>query len=324
MSPALVPETLKGYYDRIMTGAPNYPDHWEADVVLRDGSTMRIRPIAPQDAAALQEFHMSQSEQSQYFRFFAPINQLSKTDLHRFTNVDHHDRVALVLVDGVDILAVGRYDRLVEDERFPDGDVAEVAFNVSDKVQGRGLGSILLEHLAAAGRERGIGRFLADVLPSNTRMLRVFSDAGYDVKQRFDDGVVSVEFTIRPTDKAMKVLAERERRAEALSMQRVMAASSVLVYGTGQEGSALAALVWQRIKESPFSGETHYAETFADLRTLANSLTESIDLAVVAAPAEEVLEVVDVLGEIGAGAVLVPTGGFSVNPEEAGQPQTRL
>src|SRR5690625_539933 len=119
-----------------MTAAATYPKHWEADVVLRDGSTMRIRPIDPSDAQALQQFHMAQSEQSQYFRFFAPINRLSESDLRRFTHVDHGDRVALVMVDGPEILAVGRYDRLVGDERFPDDDVAEVAFNVSDKVQG--------------------------------------------------------------------------------------------------------------------------------------------------------------------------------------------
>src|SRR5690625_3257972 len=91
-------------------------------------------------------------------------------------------------------------------------------------------------------------------------MLRVFSDAGYDVEQRFDDGVVSVQFTIRPTDKAMKVLAERERRAEALSMQRVMAASSVVVYGAGEEGGALASLMWQRVNESDFTGTKLYAQ----------------------------------------------------------------
>src|SRR5699024_2152203 len=140
---------------------------------------------------------------------------------------------------GAEILAVGRYDRLVDDREYPDGDIAEVAFNVSDQAQGRGLGSILLEHLAAAGRERGIRGFVADVLPANTRMLRVFSDAGYDVKQRFDDGVVTVNFTIRSTDRSMKVLAERERRAEALSMGRILGANSVLIYGSGSEGSAL-------------------------------------------------------------------------------------
>lgn len=307
-----------------MTAAATYPKHWEADVVLRDGSTMRIRPIDPSDAQALQQFHMAQSEQSQYFRFFAPINRLSDSDLRRFTRVDHSDRVALVMVDGPEILAVGRYDRLVGDERFPDDDVAEVAFNVSDKVQGRGLGSILLEHLAAAGRESGIRKFVADVLPANTRMLRVFSDAGYDVEQRFDDGVVSVQFTIRPTDKAMKVLAERERRAEALSMQRVMAASSVVVYGAGEEGGALASLMWQRVKESDFTGTKLYAQTPSQLQSMLNDVGAPLDLAVVAAPPKEVLEVIPILGNAGTGAVLVPTGGFALRAEEDGVPQARL
>src|SRR5690606_38208838 len=175
-----------------------YPAHWEADVVLRDGSTMHIRPIRPSDADALQEFHRSQSPQSIYFRFFAPMERLSDSDLRRFTTVDHQQRVALVLVQRVEgrdrIVAVGRFDRLTED-----GDVAEVAFNVSDAAQGKGLGSILLEHLAAAGRELGVRRFVAEVLPSNARMIRVFRDAGYEMSQTFADGVVEVSMPIRPT-----------------------------------------------------------------------------------------------------------------------------
>src|SRR5690625_1425328 len=129
-----------------------YPAHWEADVVLRDGSTMHIRPITPDDADALQRFHLGQSERSTYMRFFAPMERLSDSMLRQFTHVDHRDQVALVLVDGEEIIAVGRFERL------PGGD-AEVAFNVADSAQGKGLGSVLLEHLAAAGRELGeIGR----------------------------------------------------------------------------------------------------------------------------------------------------------------------
>ena len=285
---------------------------------------MRIRPIHPSDAPSLQSFHMAQSERSQYFRFFAPMARLSDADLHRFTNVDYTDRVALVLVSGDEIAAVGRYDRLVGDRDYPDGDVAEVAFNVSDQSQGRGLGSVLLEHLAAAGRERGIRRFVADVLPSNTRMLRVFSDAGYDVKQRFDDGVVTVNFTIRPTDKSMKVLAERERRAEALSMGRILAATSVLFYGAGSEGSALARAVRAQVEESAFHGEVLEADSPAALTAGLEGREGPLDLAVVGAPAAEVLEIIPALGEASLGALLILTGGFSTTAGEEGVPQSEL
>lgn len=314
----------RGHYDQSMTQTVAYPEHWEADVVLRDGSTMQIRPIHPDDGEALQKFHMGQSQRSQYYRFFAPMAKLSDSDLHRFTHVDHKDRVALVMVTGDEIIGVGRYDRLVEDREYPDGDVAEVAFNVSDASQGKGLGSILLEHLAAAGRERGIRMFVADVLPANTKMLRVFTYAGYDVKQRFDDGVVSVNFTIRPTDRSMEVLAERERRAEALSMGRILAAESVLIYGSGQEGGKLAALMEQRVRESDFTGEVYTAHSPQDVAEALTGRTDPLDLAVVSAPAAEVLELLPTLGEAHTGALLVPTGGFSTVPGEEGVPQEEL
>jgi len=77
---------------------PGYPLHWEADVVLRDGGTAHVRPIRPDDADALQAFHVGQSARSTYLRFFAPLERLPEAELHRLTHVDHHDRVALVAV----------------------------------------------------------------------------------------------------------------------------------------------------------------------------------------------------------------------------------
>src|SRR5690554_2301840 len=206
---------------------PGYPAHWEADVVLRDGVPMHIRPIRPDDDVALQAMHQRQSSQSQYFRFFAPMDRLSTRDLHRFTHVDHHDRVALVLTRGTDIVAVGRFDRL------DDPTVAEVAFYVADAEHGRGLGSVLLEHLAAAGRERGIARFTAEVLPANARMIRVFRDAGYEVRQELDDGVLHVDFHIEETGRSWTVMAEREQHAESLSMRAILGAGSVVVVALG-------------------------------------------------------------------------------------------
>jgi acyl-CoA synthetase (NDP forming)/RimJ/RimL family protein N-acetyltransferase len=206
--------------------APGYPAGWEADVVLRDGSTTHVRPIRPTDADALQAFHVAQSEHSTYLRFFAHLSRLSERDLARFTVVDHEDRVALVAVTADDeIIGVARYDRI-------DPDVAEVAFNVADAHHGRGLGSVLLEHLAAAARERGVRRFTAEVLPQNGRMIAVFREAGYVVRQSMEDGVVTVGFAIDPTDRSLAVMADREHRAEARSVQGLLSARSVVVVGS--------------------------------------------------------------------------------------------
>src|SRR5690625_4749908 len=189
-----------------------YPQHWEADIVLRDGSTMQIRPNLPEDAEALHHFHGKQSHESVYLRFFAPLGRIPDRDLYGFTHVDHQQRMTQVITWQEESVAVGRVDQI-------GGGEAVVAFNVADWVQGKGLGWVLLEHLAAAGRELGVRRFRADVLPQNSRMLRVFTDAGYEVSKTYDDGIMAVSFTIRPTDRSMAVLAERERRAEALSMR---------------------------------------------------------------------------------------------------------
>ncbi len=239
---------------------------WEADVVLRDGSTTHLRPIRPDDAPALQRFHVGQSERSTYLRFFAAMERLSDRDLVRFTTVDHDDRVALVAVrtgaESDEILGVGRFDRVGTHE-------AEVAFNIADAEQGRGLGSVLLEHLAAAARERGVRRFTAEVLPQNGKMLAVFKEAGYDVEQHVDDGIVTVSIDLDPTDRSRAVMADREHRAEARSMQGLLSARRVVLVGPRPDVVAAAAsaapgsgvstdeLIAQRVLANALGGTTH-------------------------------------------------------------------
>ena len=134
---------------------PDYPRHWEADVVASDGGVVHLRPILPGDADAIVAFHARLSERTRYLRYFGPYPYISPRDLERFTTVDHNARVALVALLGDEIIAVGRY----EGTYGPDGTEivgpAEVAFVVRDDHQSRGLGSILLEHLTAAGPRAG-------------------------------------------------------------------------------------------------------------------------------------------------------------------------
>src|SRR5690606_8550463 len=195
--------------------AGTYPRQWEADVVLSDGGTVHIRPITPDDADRIVAFHGRLSDRTRYFRYFGPYPRMPKRDVERFTHVDYVNRVALVALLGDDIVAVGRYDRLGEQSS------AEVAFVVQDDHQGRGLGSILLEHLAAAARERGLRRFVAEVLAENATMVRVFRDAGYQVSRAFEEGVVHLEFDIDLTEKSVAVARAREQAAEARSVHNV-------------------------------------------------------------------------------------------------------
>ena len=208
--------------------ASQYPAHWEADVVLSDGGTAHLRPILPEDGDLLRSFYSRLSAESIYFRFFGPRSHLSEREVTRFTNVDYVDRVALIATIGADMVAVVRYDRVAPEE-------AEVAFLVEDAHQGRGVASVLLEHLRAAARERGITRFIADVLPANRRMIGVFRQAGYTAQSRFADGVVAIDERIAkiPNTATMTIAAEvtvaREHRAESRSIERLLTPTSVAV-----------------------------------------------------------------------------------------------
>lgn len=194
-----------------------YPDHWEADVVLADGGTAHIRPIRGSDADLLRAFYARLSPESIYYRFFSPRPRLSDREVEHFTNVDHDDRVALIVTIGDAMVAVVRYDKIADEPG-----TAEVAFLVEDAHQGRGLGSVLLEHVAAAARERKVRRFVAHVLPDNRRMTKVFRDAGYRARQRFEDGIIQLVLDLEPTETSLEVMAAREHRAESRSIQRLL------------------------------------------------------------------------------------------------------
>ncbi len=197
------------------TDPPGYPREWEADVLLTDGGVAHLRPIQPNDADKLVAFYDRVSPESKYLRFFAPYPRLSERDVRRFTQVDYVDRVALIVTLGEEMIAVGRYDRI-------DDSQAEVAFLIEDAHQGRGIAQLLLEHLAEAARERGITGFVAEVLPQNRRMAEVFADAGYRMRKGIEDGVLTVEFPILPTDTSVGVMERREHRAERASMERLL------------------------------------------------------------------------------------------------------
>ncbi len=302
-----------------------YPTHWEADVVLRDGGTAHIRPILPSDADALQRFHLGQSRQSTVFRFFAPLERLPPKDLARFTQVDHDDRVALVALasdeNGERIIAVARYDR---DAPGPQGasDEAEVAFNVADDHHGRGLGSVLLEHLTAAARERGIRHFTAEVLPHNARMLNVFRDAGYVVDAYLDDGILSVSFDIDPTERSIEVMAGREQRAEARSVNGMLTPRSVLVLTADDappaDQQAAGSVARHLLRTDPPHPDIHVVGLAAERRPAGArgwasvaDVPTPVDLVVLAVPAEQAAAAVRRCARLRPRAVVVLSGGFA-------------
>ncbi len=302
-----------------VTGA--YPHSWEADVVLTDGQIVHVRPITPDDADGLREFHSRQSAESIYFRYFSPRPVLTDRDIHHFTNVDHVDRVAFIALFDGQIIGVARY------EAYKGAKVAEVAFFVDDEQQGRGLATLLLEFLVAAGRERGIRRFVATTLPSNHRMLGVFSAAGYEVSSHFDAGVVEVGFDILPTEASLAAMDRRERRAEAASVRRLLEPQSVAVIGVGREPGSIGGEVFRNILNNRFVGQVFAvnrnlsaAARGAEVLASIDEIPEGTDLAVLAIPADKVPAAVDACGARGVGAVVVLSAGFS----ESGPPGAAL
>ncbi len=301
---------------------PGYPRHWEADVVASDGGIVHVRPILPSDADALVRFHGSLSERTRYLRFFGPYPRISPKDLLRFTTVDHRARVAFICLLGDEIIAVGRYEGLpggVDPTARPES--AEVAFVARDEHQGRGLGSILLEHLAAAARENGLRRFEAEVLVENHTMVRVFRQAGYQVSRNFSEGVLHLEFDIDPTDQSVAVRDAREQRAEARSVHNALHPGSVAVIGASTDPSKIGHAVLANLLRGNFTGPVFPvnpdARSVSGVRAYASvtDIPDEVDLAVVAVPAAGIDEVMDSCLAKGVTTLVVISAGFA----EAGE-----
>ncbi|WP_060903660.1 bifunctional acetate--CoA ligase family protein/GNAT family N-acetyltransferase [Streptomyces europaeiscabiei] len=313
-----------------------YPAHWEADVVLRDGGTARIRPITVDDAERLVSFYEQVSDESKYYRFFAPYPRLSAKDVHRFTHHDFVDRVGLAATVGGEFIATVRYDRIGADGMAASApaDEAEVAFLVQDAHQGRGVASALLEHIAAVARERDIRRFAAEVLPANSKMIKVFTDAGYQQKRSFEDGVVRLEFDLEPTDRSLAVQRAREQRAEARSVQRLLAPGSVAVIGAGRTPGGVGRSVLANLLDAGFTGRL-YAVNKAlrdDEKELGGvpahrsvtAIEGPVDLAVVAVPAAHVPEVVAECGAHGVQGLVVVSAGYAESGPQGRERQREL
>lgn len=313
-----------------------YPAHWEADVVLRDGGTARIRPITVDDAERLVSFYEQVSDESKYYRFFAPYPRLSAKDVHRFTHHDFVDRVGLAATVGGEFIATVRYDRIGADgmPASVPADEAEVAFLVQDAHQGRGVASALLEHIAAVARERAIRRFAAEVLPANVKMIKVFTDAGYTQKRSFEDGVVRLEFDLEPTDRSLAVQRAREQRAEARSVRRLLVPGSVAVVGTGRTPGGVGRGILDNIRDAGFTGSLHAVNKALpeDVKELdgvpthrsVRDIDGPVDLAVVAVPAEQVPEVVTECGEHGVQGLVVISAGYAESGPEGRERQREL
>jgi len=199
-----MPTSAEGASSRPQTMPPNYPSALEQEVLTSGSFRYTLRPIRPDDARRLIEFHSHLSPHSSYLRFFTFHPELSEKEVERFTCVDYEDRMALVAEVDDHLIAVGRYDRCSGTAE------AEVAFIVADDYQYHGIGSLLLDELARVARTKGITTFVAETLQENRTMLGVFFHSGFTVSSSAEYGTVTLRFPIEPTDTYLNALGARE------------------------------------------------------------------------------------------------------------------
>ncbi len=310
-----------------VTESTGYPQQWEADVVLADGGVAHVRPATHADADQIRAMHDRVSARSLYLRYFSAVKHVSDQQVAVFTEVDHDTAIGLVVELGGQIIGAGTAHRNIV---TGDPDSAEIAFLVEDSQQGRGLGSILLEHLAAAAQERGIRRFTAEVLGENTQMVRVFIDAGYTVHREYDSGIIDLVFDIAPTDRSRAVVLSREHRAEARSIARLVAPRSIAVIGASTDPTKIGHAVLVNLLRADFAGPVYPvnpdAVSVRGVRAYptVNDIPDPVDVAVVTVPTATVAEVVESCRVKGVHGLVVMTGGFSDAGQDGAQAQRHM
>jgi acyl-CoA synthetase (NDP forming)/RimJ/RimL family protein N-acetyltransferase len=294
------------------------------DALLADGSTVRVRPIEPGDAGDLVRFHRALSSDLVRFRSFGSQFELSAAEVQRFMTADGHDRQVLVAVARGEIVGVARYDATTS------GVQAEVSFVVADRFQGRGVGTLLLEHLADHAHQEGFASFSAEVLSTDSRTLRVLETAGFKARSKFLDGTVQVVLDLAPSSHGRQVMQAREHRAVVTSLTRVLRPRTVAVVGASRSPGNVGHEVARAILEGCFCGDVFLInrDSTEVLGYLAQGDVRDIDvpldLAVVAVPANDVIDVVEAARERGAAGAVVLSDGFAETGPEGALLQAEL
>ncbi|GGI02641.1 bifunctional acetate--CoA ligase family protein/GNAT family N-acetyltransferase [Egicoccus halophilus] len=295
-------------------------DH-EHDHVLPDGTTVRIRPITPDDKPLLLAMWARTSTESRRARFLGPFN-LDESNVARFTDLDPTMQFALVALrgrgEGQQMIAVARYER--DPDRMTS---AEFAALVEDAHQGRGVGTALVRGLAQAAADAGITHLSGDILSDNTRMLNLVRELGLEYRSDRDfGGVVRSDLEVSITERFLDVVATQERAAAEAALKRFFRPEKVAVVGASRNRLSIGGLVFDNILEGGFTGVVYpvnpnapYVQGVAAYPSLSDC-PDVPDLVYVCVPSRFVNDVVDEAGELGVKAVCVISAGFSEVGEE--------
>jgi acetyl coenzyme A synthetase (ADP forming)-like protein len=293
------------------------------DVILRDGSTLRLRPPTAEDADALLEFFTELSEHSRYLRFHG-FPALGPTLVEPVVEPDWHERGALLASLDGRIVAVANWVRL-RDPR-----AAEIAFTVGDEFQRRGIGTRLLEQLAARAAQAGIEEFVAEVMHENSAMLGVFRDAGFAVTRAGEGGELEIRFPIAPTTGYREQVAARDHVAVRASLEPFFQPRSVAVVGASRRRGSIGGELFRNILAADFAGSVYPVNRNGDSvagvhgYSAVTEIAEHVDLAVLCLPGARVLAAAEDALAAGVRALVVISAGFAETGGEGAERQERL
>ncbi|HEY5187788.1 MAG TPA: GNAT family N-acetyltransferase [Solirubrobacteraceae bacterium] len=302
---------------------PVYPADREADIVLRDGSTVHVRPVRAEDRESVYAFLAGISQESIGFRFFAAANLKWATNWT--VDVDYSARFGLVAETGSPsrIIAHGAYIGI-------DAERAEVAFLVADEWQGRGIATILLAHLADVAERHGFETFTAEVMPANHRMIQVFRESGFAVAVRSTRDAIKIEFPLSMAPEAQARFQERDRSSAVAAVSSVLRPRSLAVIGASRRRGTIGGELVHNVIDAGFTGALYVVnEHGGRVQTLeayrsATELPEAVDLAVIAVPAARVLDAVRDCVTVGVRSLVIISAGFAELGEEGIARQSEL
>jgi acetyl coenzyme A synthetase (ADP forming)-like protein len=293
------------------------------DVILRDGTTLRLRSPEPADVDALVAFYTALSERSLYLRFHG-FPQIGPQLVEPLVQARKEDARALVATLEGRIVAVANFVRL------RDPAAAEVAFAVADDFQRRGIGTRLLEQLASLAGEVGIERFVAEVLPDNRAMLGVFREAGFAVTREVAGGEVELTFPIAPTERYRDRVAGRDHLAVVASLRPFFEPEVVAVIGASPRRGSIGGELFRNILAGDFAGAAYPVnrggEAVAGVRgySTIEDVPDAVELAVICVPGGQVLDAAAGALRAGVRALCVISAGFAEVGEEGAERQEQL
>lgn len=302
-----------------------YPSHLISDVVLRDGSTVRIRPVRRSDAIRVEDYLIALSPETRRLRFWSQAIDV-RTLAANIVDVDYRDHMTLIALTGGDdgtMIGGAQYVRI-------DGGRAEFSVSVADAYQGRGIGSILIGQTAQAAAAQDITTFVAEVLPENHAMVNVFRASGFPVSIRATPGSLEVEFPISLTEEAAERFDRRDTQSAVNAVRTFLSPASVAVVGASRDSSSIGGQLFRNLLMSEFHGAVYPVNPKATVVQGVPAYGSILDvpgdveLAFITVPGPLVATVADECGRKGVRALVVISAGFGETGGEGPKRQEEL